>query len=200
MIKKLYECDCFDYQKFILNNTKQLSLSADETVVLIKLLDNYKSSKIMSTNSFKSLSLTKTHLEKALLGLLERMFYEIYINYDNGTGVEHISLDGFFAKAERLLNNKISNPDDELFQVNKYLKEEFNRLLVAKELDIVSSLVIEDCYRLNDFIRAVENLKSKDKLLSIKNIAQALAIKEEDEKPKASPAPKCVQAFFNSIK
>lgn len=199
MIKKLYDSDCFDYQKFILNNYKKLSLSCDEVIVLIKLLDNYKISKLMSTNSFTSLPMTKSHFEKALLNLLERSFYEIYINYDNGTGVEYISLDGFFAKVERILENKISNPDDEIFKVNKYLKEQFNRILISKELDIISSLVVEDCYRLKDFQKAVEHLKANNKLLNIRNIAQALNYKEE-EKPKNSTAPKCVKAFFDSIK
>ena len=199
MIKKLYECNCFDYQKFILNNTKQLSLSVEEAVVLIKLLDNYKISKIMSTETFKSLALVKSHLEKALLSLLERSFYEIYINYDNGIGVEYISLDGFFNKVEMLLNNEVANPKDELFLVNKYLNEELNRILVSKELDIVSSLVLEDCYKLDDFKRACEYLKGKNKLLNIKNIAQALTVKKE-EKTAISPASKTVQAFFDSIK
>jgi len=200
MIRKLYESDCFDYQRFILNNSKLLSLSADEVVVLIKLLDNYKNSKIMSTESFKSLSIVKSHLEKALLSLLERSFYEIYINYDNGIGVEYISLDGFFKKVERILNNQNINPKDELFLVNKFLNEELNRILVAKELDVVSSLVLEDCYKLDDFKRACEYLKGKNKLLNIKNIAQALTVKETEEKPKIATAPKSVQAFFNSIK
>ena len=46
MIDKLYDGGYFDYQGFILSNLKGLSLTSDEAIVLIKILDCYKKSDV----------------------------------------------------------------------------------------------------------------------------------------------------------
>lgn len=198
MLKKLYEAGCFNFQKFILDNTKSLSLNSDETMVLIKILEGYFQSKTLSSEALVlSLSLSKAKVDKALASLLERNFYEIYINYDNGVGQEYISIDGFFKKVEAVLGNHSVNIEDEMFSINQYLTKQMNRILTSKELEILTSLIEEDRYRLSDFEKSCEFLKSKGKIITLKNIAQALVVKEE---PKQASAPKVIEDFFKSIK
>ena len=43
MLKKLYEAGYLDYKNLILSNLRTLSLSANDALVLIKILDLYKS-------------------------------------------------------------------------------------------------------------------------------------------------------------
>ena len=59
MIKKLYECGCFNYQKFIMDNTKGLSLSAAEAVTLSLVLDSYLEDKALSYERISNKSINK---------------------------------------------------------------------------------------------------------------------------------------------
>lgn len=198
MIKKLYEAGCFNFQKFILDNIKKLSLNSNEALVLIKLLEKYPSSNILSRDDLASdLAISKSLLEETLYSLLERKFYEEYIKTDNGIGQDYFSVDCFFDKVEAVLNTNLVNLDDELYMANQYVTAQMNRVLTAKELEILTSLIKEDRYTTKDIERAVEILKGKNKLITIKNIAQSIVVKEDI---KISPTPSVVKDFFKSIK
>lgn len=198
MIKKLYECGCFNFQKFILEHTKPLALNSDEAVILIKILEGWTKEKTLSSEALVAdLSMTKAKADKALASLLERGFYEIYINYDQGIGQEYISLDGFFQKVSAILDANLPDFKDELYSINQYLTKQMNRILTAKELEILTSLVVEDRYTLDDIQKACEYLKGKGKLLSMRSLAQALAVKEE---PAVRTSPKVVKDFIERIK
>lgn len=198
MIKKLYECGCFNFQKFILEHTKPLALNSDEAVILIKILEGWTKEKTLSSEALVAdLSMTKAKADKALASLLERGFYEIYINYDQGIGQEYISLDGFFQKVSAVLDANLPDFKDELYSINQYLTKQMNRILTAKELEILTSLVVEDRYTSDDIQKACEYLKGKGKLLSMRSLAQALAVKEE---PAVRTSPKVVKDFIERIK
>lgn len=198
MIKKLYECGCFNFQKFILEHTKPLALNSDEAVILIKILEGWTKEKTLSSEALVAdLSMTKAKADKALASLLERGFYEIYINYDQGIGQEYISLDGFFQKVSAILDANLPDFKDELYSINQYLTKQMNRILTAKELEILTSLVVEDRYTSDDIQKACEYLKGKGKLLSMRSLAQALAVKEE---PAVRTSPKVVKDFIERIK
>lgn len=197
MLKKLYELGYFNYQKYIIEHMKELSLNSDETIILINILDFYKDDKTLSSEKLSQrLSLTKTKIDKALASLLERQYYEIYINYDNGIGQEYISLDGFFNKAEAFIDANSSMSDDELHLVCQYISKEMNRILTSQELEIIQSMVIEDRYSLDDIKKAREVLKINKKLLTMKNLAQALVVKSEPVKPVNN----VLKDFINNIK
>lgn len=198
MIKKLYECGCFNFQKFILEHTKPLALNSDEAVILIKILEGWTKEKTLSSEALVAdLSMTKAKADKALASLLERGFYEIYINYDQGIGQEYISLDGFFQKVSAILDANLPDFKDELYSINQYLTKQMNRILTAKELEILTSMVVEDRYTSDDIQKACEYLKGKGKLLSMRSLAQALAVKEE---PAVRTSPKVVKDFIERIK
>ncbi len=200
MLKKLYECGCFDYRKYIIDNQKVLALNSDETIVLINMLDAYKSNKAMKSSELIKISgLTKAKCEKALNSLFERSFYEIKLVNENDISKEVVSLDNFFNKVSLQLNNKIDNLEDELSLVINYLNEKLNRILTSNELEIVESLVIEDRYKLKDFKASVEIIKSQKSFVSIKDIAQTI-VNHEAYSKKTEKESTILSDFFKKIK
>ncbi len=200
MLKKLFECGCFDYRKYIIDNQKVLALNSDETIVLINMLDAYKNNKaIKSSELIKVSGLTKAKCERALNSLFERSFYEIKLVNENDISKEIVSLDNFFDKVSLQLNNKIDNLEDELGVVIKYLNEVLNRILTASELEIVESLVIEDRYKLNDFKASVEALEAQKTLISIRGIAQVI-VNHVSTKEQNNNQPSILTDFFKKIK
>ncbi len=198
MLRKLYDMGCFDYQSFIIMNQKSLSLSAEEVIVLIKILDNYKNSKAIEHDKiYKSVNMTKAKLDKALASLNERKFYEFYIEENNGKVEELVSIDGFFNKATLILDNKEEDTKDELYKIIQLVQSGLNRTLTSKEIEIVQCLVIEDRYKYDNFSRAIDKIKGENRLLTIKTISNELSIKEEVKK---SNKKSVGLDFFNRIK
>lgn len=199
MLKKLYECGCFDYRKYIIDNQKILALTADETVVLINILDAFKDNRaIKSSEIVKKTGMTKAKCERALNSLFERSFYEIKLVNENDVSKEVISLDNFFEKVTLQLNNKFDNLEDELSLVIKYLNEKLNRILTSSELEIVESLVVEDRYKLINFKDSVEVLESQKSIISIRGIAQV--INHDEKKITNNTQPSILTDFFKKIK
>ena len=200
MIKKLYEAGYFNYQDFILDNMKKLSLSPIEAIVLIKMLDEFKIDKrILIDDISNQLAEKRSDVEEAMSSLNEKSFYSVYINYDNGLGEEAASLDGFFERVELLLNNTgTQDKGDELHSIIEYLAEVFNRILTPQEIEIITSLVLDDYYSLDNFKNAVEvKLKGRN-IITVKMIAKALATKEKNTSVK--PNNDMMKEFIKNIK
>lgn len=199
MLKKLYDCNCFDYKEFIHQNQKKLSLSNDEAMVLIQMLNIYKTKRSISVSDLSSyLNMPYTEIENTLSSLLERDYYSIYISYENGLGEESVLFDGFFNKASDILNGVNNNHEDELFMISKWLNKKLNRILSGTEIDIITSLVENEQKTLADFENAYNSLEASHKLITIKALAMALS---SDEKPKPNDSNnKLVKNFMNSIK
>ena len=200
MIKKLYELGYFDYQNFILDNLKSLSLSTTEAIILIKLLDSYKLSSLFNPEEIRSkMNIRKDTFETALANLLDRKIYEIYLAYDNDVASEAISLDGFFELVENILNNNQSFDENETHSIIMLVSKEFNRILSSNELDIITSLIQDDRYVKGDFEKAIENINSSKRLLNIKNLSNELA-KLKSTPTKKKDTPEYVKNFIKSIK
>ena len=200
MIKKLYESGYFNYKDFILDNMKKLSLSSIEAIVLIKMLDEFKVDKrILIDDITSQLAEKRSLVEEAMSSLNEKSFYSIYINYENGLGEEAASLDGFFERVELLLNNLGNqDKDDELHSSIEYLSNTFNRILTPQEIEIITSLVLDDYYNLDNFKNAVEvKLKGRN-VITVKMIAKALATK--DKKTEVKPNNEMMKEFIKNIK
>ncbi len=201
MIKKLYELGYFDYKGFILDNLKSLSLSTTEAIILIKMLDDYKESSSYNSEALRNkMNIRKDTFENALANLLERKIYEIYLSYDNDSrGFEAVSLDGFFELASDIINNNQKYDENEVHSIIMYVNKEINRVLTSNELDIIKSLIEEDRYTMDDFTRAIENIKNSKRILSIKTISTELARGASSVKEKKD-APECVKNFIKNIK
>ncbi len=186
MIKKLFLLDCFDYKKFILNNLKKLSLSPNEAVVLITLMDEISETKKFSISSMEEhILLKRDEIENILGSLLERGFYSIYLSKEDGLDEERVSLDGFFLKASHILEYGDENKEDELYSVSSYLSETLNRMLTDNEIEILKSLVLEDFHKLEEFKKSVKKLE-KRKNITFKLIISNLNV--NDEAKKETPA------------
>ncbi len=199
MLKKLYDCNCFDYKEFIHQNQKKLSLSNDEAMVLIQMLNVYKTKKNISVSDLAPyLNMSYNDIENVLGFLLERDFYSIYISYIDGLGEESILFDGFFTKASDILNGVVNDYQNELTTITKWLNKKLNRLLSNMELDIITSLVEEDKKTFTDFKNAYNSLESTNRVISIKTLAKALS---GDNSPKQKDSNnKLVKSFMDSIK
>ena len=199
MLKKLYDCNCFDYKEFIHQNQKKLSLSNDEAMVLIQMLNVYKTKKNISVSDLAPyLNMSYNDIENVLGFLLERDFYSIYISYLDGLGEESFLFDGFFTKASDILNGVVNDYQNELTTITKWLNKKLNRLLSNMELDIITSLVEEDKKTFTDFKNAYNSLESTNRVISIKTLAKALS---GDNSPKQKDSNnKLVKSFMDSIK
>jgi len=199
MLKNLFEQGYFNYRDFILENTKKLSLSSLEAMILIKMLDEFKNDKRILIDVISDSLLDKrSKIEEAMSSLNEKGFYSIYVSYEKGLGEEVVSLDGFFKTAEAIIDNKpVADKADELYSVIEYLNGILNRILSSQEIEIVTSLVKDDCYTLNDFKNAVDK-KLKNKVITIKSLARALATK--DDSPKVSSKNDLMKDFIKTVK
>lgn len=200
MIKKLFEMGYFDYQGFILGNLKNLSLSTTEALVLIKVIDNYKTSSSFNPESIREkMNIRKDSFDNALASLLDRKLYEIYLSYDNGIASEAISLDGFFESVENILDNKQVFDEDETHSIIMFVTKEFNRNLSSNELEILKSLISDDRYTKKDFLNAVDKIKENNKILNIRNLSNELSKGNGVTKTKKE-TPEYVKDFIKRIK
>ena len=202
MIKKLYECGCFKYEKFILVHQKELLLTPASSVVLIQMLKEYETNKYFSVQSLKSkMMISDKEFDEAVANLLEREFYSIYIQYEDGIGREAVSLDGFFDRVKDILSG-VNSKDfvNDFFYVTQLIQKEIGRVLTADELSIVSSLITEDRVKVSDIEEALEYMKSRYKVLNIKNLVTSLNRFRNEVQEEEEPVPDFVKNFLDNIK
>ena len=202
MIKKLYECGCFKYEKFILVHQTELLLTPASSVVLIQMLKEYETNKYFSVQSLKSkMMISDKEFDEAVANLLEREFYSIYIQYEDGIGREAVSLDGFFDRVKDILSGVNSKDlENDFFYVTQLIQKEIGRVLTADELSIVSSLITEDRVKVSDIEEALEYMKSRYKVLNIKNLVTSLNRFRNEVQEEEEPVPDFVKSFLDNIK
>lgn len=182
MLNILFDKQYLDYKKLILDNVKSLGLSSDEALVLIKILDQYPNSKTISISALlDSLSITQKKLESTLSSLMERKFYELYIAYDNGVGQEYIRVEPLFQKIENILNNNIEdvNYNNEIYTANKFITEQFNRVLTSNELEILTYLITDEHYTIEEIKEVTNSLLVNKRNLNMKSLVNALTKKRQ---------------------
>ena len=201
MLKKLYLEGYFDYKKFIIDNQKKLGLTPNETIVLLSLLESYaKDQDSISMDSIQDkVLLPKEEVAESLSKLLTKKYYSIFLKESDGRSYEAISIDGFFNHSKDILNNTLSESDSDIYTITSLVQDKINRVLSSSELDIITTLVNEDKYTVNDFKEVITSLESKKRRITVKIIAQELAIpKEEAPKPKKNN--KMISDFMSKIK
>ena len=201
MIKRLYELGYFDYQKFIIDNQKKLSLSPIMSIALIKALDIFKTKKnSLSQEEFcKDLLISSSDADKVLSKLFEQGFYQIYTSENEDHLVEeNVSFDGFFNKVEAIIKNDLLDEGkDELSKIIFYLQNEMHRVLTSKEIDIVTSLVIDDKYQYEQFTKAINYLVDHKRNITIKAIFDNISPETKIHKKKEN---KLMKDFMDKIK
>ena len=201
MIKRLYELGYFDYRKFIVDNQKKLSLSPLMSIVLIRALDIYKTKKTTATQEefCDNLLISLDEADEVLSKLFEQGFYQIFTSEnDNHLVEEFISFDGFFDKVEAVIKNDLLDEGkDDLSKTIFYLQNEMHRVLTSKEIDIVTSLVIDDKYQYDQFTKAVNYLVDHKRNITIKSICDNLSQNTKVHKKKDN---KLMKDFMDKIK
>ena len=201
MIKRLYELGYFDYRKFIVDNQKKLSLSPLMSIVLIRALDIYKTKKTTATQEefCDNLLISLDEADEVLSKLFEQGFYQIFTSEnDNHLVEEFISFDGFFDKVEAVIKNDLLDEGkDDLSKTIFYLQNEMHRVLTSKEIDIVTSLVIDDKYQYDQFTKAVNYLVDHKRNITIKSICDNLS---QDTKVHKKKDNKLMKDFMDKIK
>ena len=201
ILKRLFESDCFDYKKFILDNLRHLIIDASEAIVLIKIIEYYETTDIFNLEKLRETApLSKKNFDEALASLLDKGFYSIYLKETNGISEEAISIEGFFDRCEQLLSSKTSNEPSELQEILRIVSVGLNKILIATDIEIVKSLVEDDMYTKNDFEKAFVKLKDKN-VVNIKSLVSELE-KERKKglKPKTKEIPQGFLDFVNNIK
>ena len=201
MIKRLYELGYFDYRKFIVDNQKKLSLSPLMSMVLIRALDIYKTKKTTATQEefCDNLLISLDEADEVLSKLFEQGFYQIFTSEnDNHLVEEFVSFDGFFDKVEAVIKNDLLDEGkDDLSKTIFYLQNEMHRVLTSKEIDIVTSLVIDDKYQYDQFTKAVNYLVDHKRNITIKSICDNLS---QDTKVHKKKDNKLMKDFMDKIK
>ena len=201
ILKRLFEADCFDYNKFILDNLKHLMIDADEAIVLIKIIEYYKETDIFNLEKIKETApLSKKKFDLALSSLLDKGFYSIYLKESNGISEEAISIEGFFDRCEVLLSSTTVKDAGEFQEILRLVSINLNKILTANEIEVVKSLVEEDMYSKTDFENAFVKLKDKN-VVNIKSLISELEKgRKTGIKNKENNVPQGFLDFVNNIK
>ena len=199
MLEELYKKGYLNYEQLIFDQAKALGLNAEEIFVLIHILKNYLLTNTLSVEDIQAqVLMSPAKLDKLVASLMEREFYEVYLTYDNGKGMECISFKPLFTKLEKLLEQKTSPDTYDIEKANKYISSKLNRVLTASELEILQGFMIDDHYTYDQIAAVVDHIKSTNKVLSMRTIALGLANKRYEVKP-AKEAPAAFQDFLKRI-
>ena len=199
MLETLYKKGYLDCTKIILDNAKALGLNAEESFVLIRILENYKETKTLSLEHLQeNVLITSNKIDKIVADLMERGYYEIFIAYDKGVGKECISFKPLFEKIIKVVNNEVTVDNYDLEKAARFLSSNLNRVLTASELEILESFMTDDHYSLKDIEEATKRITDKKRILSMRTLTQELANKDKVSNVKQE-APKTLKDFFDKI-
>ena len=199
MLETLYKKGYLDCTKIILDNAKALGLNAEESFVLIRILENYKETKTLSLEHLQeNVLITSNKIDKIVADLMERGYYEIFIAYDKGVGKECNSFKPLFEKIIKVVNNEVTVDNYDLEKAARFLSSNLNRVLTASELEILESFMTDDHYSLKDIEEATKRITDKKRILSMRTLTQELANKDKVSNVKQE-APKALKDFFDKI-
>lgn len=199
MLEQLYKKGYLNYEELIFDQAKALGLNAEEVFVLIHILKNYLLTNTLSVEEIQTqVLMSPSKLDKLVASLMERGFYEVYLTYDNGKGMECISFKPLFTMLEQLLEQKTSLDTYDIEKANKYISSKLNRVLTASELEILQGFMIVDHYTYDQIAAVVDNILASKKVLSLRSIALGLANKRYEVKP-SQEAPASFQDFLKRI-
>lgn len=199
MLEALYKKGYLNYEQLIFDHAKALGLNAEEVFVLIHILKNYLNTNTLSVEEIQAqVLMSPSKLDKLVASLMERGFYEVYLTYDKGKGMECISFKPLFIMLEQLLEQKTSPDTYDIEKANKYISSKLNRVLTASELEILQGFMIDDHYTYDQIAAVVDHIMGSKKVLSMRSIALGLANKRYEVKPQTE-APAAFQDFLKRI-
>lgn len=140
----MLEKKVISFEKLMMHTFKELKLSFEEVVALIKLYDllEKKVSLIKPTLFSKMLGLSVKDAEKLLNGLIEKGFLAFTLSEENGLTSEQFNLDFLISSALAVLEKEsdhlVANLEDGLIQ---FIEESFLRPMTPDELESLGQLL-----------------------------------------------------------
>lgn len=199
MLELLYKKGYLNYNKLISDHCKILGLGSDEAFILMKLLDNYDKYESLCVDKLKDQLLMSTaNIDKIVVSLMERGYYEVYLAYDDGVGKECVSFQPLFEKIEAVLNQKVDLDAYDIEKANQYLASKLNRVLTANELEILQGFMLEDHYSYEEIVAATELILKENRVLSMRTLTIGLAQAKQNIKVRTK-APDSFKDFVKKI-
>lgn len=176
MIEKLYEQGYLNYQSLVLSNYKKLGINEIEAVILIKMLDLYKTNKKIRVNKLtQETGIPKRVVEECLNNLITNNIYgvDVVVN-DQGLNEERVSFSCFFLKIETLFKeNEVIESENELKTIIEMYEGEMNRPMTPQEYILFEDLLIKDGFLVTDIKQAILEAVKMNRL-SINQIEKIL--------------------------
>ena len=182
MLFELYLDGYLNYKEYIIKNASALELTPNEVAVLFYLLDEYrKGVNTISINKIEENCLIHTNeITTALSNMLEHSFYKVYMQYENGVGVEKFTVEPFFSKIEQSYTDKTKPEEDEINKIIRYVEKKSNRILTASEYDILVPLITEEHHTYLDIQETINHIEKSRYDVTVRNIAKFI---EKNENP-----------------
>lgn len=159
VLEKLYEEGYLNYQNLLLNKYKMLEISERDVIVLIKVMDLYKSNKKIRVSKLsQETGISKKEIEESLDNLLTKNIYglEVALN-DSGLNEERYSLTPLFDKLELLFIKETSLEIDEaLKNIVKIYEHEILRPVTPQEYVVIEGFIKNDGFSPKEVLESIK--------------------------------------------
>jgi DNA replication protein DnaD len=174
MLKKVYELGCLNLEKIVLRYIKELSLSTEECMILLKIVDFINQNKDINEEEIaKSLKIDPVNVSNAMAKFIEQGYLEFCISIEHGIGREKYTIDALFKALEVILNDEVKDSKSESEDIVSLLETKFSRVLSSKELEIIASWEDSSITK-DDVVEACNQLEAKEYNLSVTRIEKEL--------------------------
>lgn len=182
MLFELYLDGYLNYKDYIIKNASTLELTPNEVAVLFYLLDEYRKgvNTISISKIEESCLLHMNEITQALSNMLEHSFYKVYMQYENGIGVEKFTVEPFFLKIEQSYTDKTKPEEDEINKIIRYVEKKTNRIITSSEYDILIPLITEEHHTYLDIQETINHIEKSKYDVTVRNIAKFI---EKNENP-----------------
>lgn len=159
MLEKLYEQGYLNYHILILNNYKKLEIQEADAIVLIKMLDIYKTNKKIRVNKLtQETGMSKKQVEECLNNLITKNIYgiDVVVN-DAGLNDERVSFVSLFDKLESLFKEEsVLKVENNLKSIIESYEQEIKRPVSPQEYMIFEDFLIKDGFTILEIEQALK--------------------------------------------
>lgn len=167
MLLKLYEDGFLNYHALLMKFYKQLEMTEEELVVMLKVLDLYKiNKKVRNSKVAAELGMKKQDVESIINNLMIKKIYAIIIETnENGLTEEKVSLESLFNKIEDCYKSEtILKVENDLKELVSSFEREFNRTLTPYEYNIIEEFVTKDGFTIPEIKSALKKAVMQQKI------------------------------------
>lgn len=198
MLEELYEQGYLNYQALILNNYKRFEINEVDAIILIKILDLYKTTKKIRVNKLsQETGIPKKTIEDSLNNLITKNLYGInLVLNDNGLSEEKISLDPLFDKLEGIFKGEeIVKVEEGLKKIVSLYEGEIQRPVTPQEYAVLEDFIIKDGFSTEDVEKAIKAIVKMGRVNLSTLEHELFAAKRESLSPKKSVNPDTANAL-----